>query len=79
MGQTSLDERGRIVIPKEAREKLGLKPNQRLLVRVREGEIVLRPPTGAGEFIAELRGCVTGSRIKPSELKEMWGVKHANH
>ena len=79
MGEILLDERGRIVIPKEARKKLNLKPNQRLLVRVREGEIILKPPADAGEFIAKLRGCVSGSRIRPSELKEIWGIKHAHH
>lgn len=79
MGETLLDERGRIVIPKEAREKLNLKSNQRLLVRVREGKIILKPPADAGKFIAELKGCVKSSRIKPSELKEIWGTAHAHH
>lgn len=79
VGEILLDERGRIVIPKEAREKLNLKPNQRLLVRVKQGEIILKPPADAGKFIAELRGCVSGSRIKPSELKEIWGIKRAHH
>lgn len=79
MGEILLDEKGRIVIPKEAREKLNLKPNQRLLVRVREGEIILKPPADAGKFIAELKGCMSGSRIKPSELKEIWSIKHAHH
>ena len=79
MGETLLDERGRIVIPKEAREKLDLKPNQRLLVRVREGEIILKPPADAKKFITELKGCVSGSKVKPSELKEIWGIRHARH
>ena len=79
MGLTSLDDRGRVVIPKELREKLGLKPNQHLLIEVRGEEIVLRPALDVEKFIAELKGCVHGSRIKPLELKEIWGVRHANH
>ena len=43
MGLTSLDDRGRVVIPKELREKLGLRPDQRFLVEVRGEEIVWKP------------------------------------
>jgi len=42
-------------------------------------EIVLKPMLDVEKFIAELRGCVRGSRIRPRELKEIWGVKHAHH
>ena len=79
MGLTSLDDRGRVVIPKELREKLGLRPDQRFLVEVRGEEIVLKPAVDAEKFIAELKGCVHGSRIKPHELKEIWGARHAHH
>jgi AbrB family looped-hinge helix DNA binding protein len=79
MGETLIDKRGRIVIPKEVREKLNLKSNQRLLVQIRRGEIVLKPSADAGKFITELKGCVKGSRVKPSELKEIWGIAHAHH
>lgn len=79
MGQTLLDERGRVVIPKEIREKLDLKPNQSLIVEVRGKEVVLKPVLDVENFIAELKGCVRRSRIKPSELKEIWGIAHAHH
>ncbi|RLI41043.1 hypothetical protein DRO64_08110, partial [Candidatus Bathyarchaeota archaeon] len=73
MGLTSLDDRGRVVIPKELREKLGLRPDQRFLIEVRGDEIVLKPALDVEKFIAELKGCVHGSRIRPHELKEIWG------
>ncbi|MGB9659585.1 MAG: AbrB/MazE/SpoVT family DNA-binding domain-containing protein [Nitrososphaerales archaeon] len=79
MGLTSLDKRGRVVIPKELRKRLGLKPNQSMLIEVRGKEIVLKPALEVEKFIAELRGCVQGSRIKPSKLKEIWGIKHAHY
>ena len=79
MGSTSLDDRGRIIIPKEIREKIGLRPNQRIIIEVRGGEIVLRPSLSLESFVRELRGCIHGSRIRPDRLKEIWGVKHDNH
>lgn len=74
-----LDGRGRVTIPKQLRERLGLKPDQELLVESREREIVLKPALEPEKFIEELRGCVSGSRISPSELKEIWGTIHAHH
>jgi len=79
MGITSFDDRGRVVIPKELRDKLDLKPDQNLIIEVRDGEIVLRPSFRVEEFAAELRGCIRRSQIKPDELKEIWGVAHAHH
>jgi len=78
MGVTLLDKRGRVVIPKELREKLDLKPDQSILIEVRGKEVVLKPALRAERFIEELKGCVHGSRIRPSELKEIWGVAHAH-
>lgn len=79
MGELVIDERGRVVIPKEIREKLNLRPSQKLIVQLREKEIVLKPAVDVEQFIAELKGCVHGSRVKPSELKEIWGATHAHH
>jgi len=79
MGELIIDERGRVVIPKEIREKLDLKTNQKLIVQAREREIILKPAVNAEQFIHNLKGCVHGSRIKPSELKEIWGIEHAHH
>ena len=77
MGLSSLDKRGRIVIPKEFRQELGLKPDQTVIIELRGREIILKPALEVDKFIEELRGCVHGSRIEPSELKEIWGTAHA--
>ena len=42
-GTTTVGERGQIVIPKEAREKLKLKTGDRFLVIEHYGKIVLMP------------------------------------
>ncbi len=36
-----LDERGRVTIPREVRERLGLKPGDRLLIKVQDDAIVM--------------------------------------
>jgi AbrB family looped-hinge helix DNA binding protein len=47
-----------VVIPKELREKLKLKPGQKLYIYEREGELLLSPPRP----ITELRGIAKGIR-----------------
>ena len=79
MGLSSLDKRGRVVIPKELRQELGLKPDQTVIIELRGREIILKPALEVDKFIEELRGCVHGSQIEPSELKEIWGTAHAHH
>lgn len=77
--KTSIDDRGRVTIPREIRRKLDLKKDQNLTVELRNKEIVLKPALQMEEFMSQLRGCVKGSRLKPTELKEIWGVTHAHN
>jgi len=79
MGEATIDERGRIVIPNEVRSELNLRPEQRLKVSTKGKELVLSPEVGADEFIAQLSGCVHGSTLKPEELKSIWGAGHDHH
>lgn len=77
--ETDLDERGRIVIPQELRERLKLRPAQKLRVEARDNEIVLQALIEPENFINELKGCVSRSKVKSEELKEIWGVRHSHH
>ncbi len=68
----TLAERGQIVIPKEARDALGLKPGARLQLRIEGGRLVIEKKVqldlsrwvgkavdeglSTGEALAELRG-----------------------
>jgi AbrB family looped-hinge helix DNA binding protein len=79
MGEAVIDERGRIVIPNEIRVEFKLRPQQRLRISTRGKELVLSPEIGVDEFISGLRGCVRGSKIKPEDLKAIWGVGHPHH
>jgi len=76
MGEAVIDDRGRIVIPREIREELGLRSNQKLWISTKGDELVLSPEIGPDEFASGLRGCVQGSKIKPENLKQIWSVNH---
>lgn len=78
MGEATIDERGRIVIPNEVRAKLHLRPEQRLRVTAKGQEIVLTPEIDREEFVTQLRGCVRGSKVKPEDLKGIWDVGHSH-
>ncbi|RLI18918.1 hypothetical protein DRO49_01600, partial [Candidatus Bathyarchaeota archaeon] len=53
-GITRRDERGRIVIPKEYRERLGLRPEQEFLIEIRGDELILKPAVSVETFIEKL-------------------------
>lgn len=78
MEEATLDKWGRVIIPREIRETLGLRPNQKLIVETKGKEIVLRPVIQVETFSKELRGCVHGSKVEPMKLKENWGITHAH-
>ena len=53
-GTTIVGERGQIVIPKEAREKLKLKSGDRFLVIEHYGKIVLIPENEMRSMVAQI-------------------------
>ena len=71
MGSVTVEGRGRISIPKELREKLGIRGGEKLRVEERNGEIVLRPEK-SGETLKQLEGIVEESEIDPMEVKRIW-------
>ena len=78
--ETELDERGRILIPSDLREELRLRADQKFSIEaLGDKKLVIQPLLDPEEFISEMKGCVSGSRVKPETLKEIWGVKHPHH
>jgi AbrB family looped-hinge helix DNA binding protein len=78
MGETTrIDDKGRVTVPKQIRERLNLRPNQDLYVELREREIVLKLAPTVKEFASSLKGCVSGPTMDPLELKKMWDVSNA--
>ncbi|HKZ39572.1 MAG TPA: AbrB/MazE/SpoVT family DNA-binding domain-containing protein [Candidatus Hodarchaeales archaeon] len=74
MGLLEIDERGRLTIPKEEREKLGLYPGKKVTISIKQGELVVRPCITPEDFIKELRGCVRllASDSEALKIKEIW-------
>lgn len=46
-----MDEQGRVLIPQELREALGLRPGETLDAELEEGSLVLRPQAAGAELV----------------------------
>lgn len=74
MEEVTVDDRGRILIPKEIRDHLGLQPGSGARMEIEEGRLIITPPISPEEFIRRMEGCITeGEPVSdPLKLKEMW-------
>lgn len=70
--EIEIEDRGRILIPKELREEFHLRPKQRLIIEKRGKEIILKPSINKNKFVFELKGCVKKPKMKPMEIKKIW-------
>jgi len=75
--EVMIDEKGRILIPKETREKIGLKTGGKARLKVEKEKLVIMPPITAEEFIKEMEGCISegAPTINPLDLKKIWEPK----
>ncbi len=74
MGKSIVEERGRVLIPKDIREELNLRPGQHVIVEKGENCITIRPAIDMKQFSSELRGCVKKSKIHPNDVKKIWNM-----
>ncbi len=73
MGKSEMDERGRVTIPKEIREKAGLKSGDKLRLTADKDKVTIEKEVNIEKFIGELKGCITvRGEIDPLKLKEIW-------
>jgi len=79
--ERSLDEKGRITIPKPLRERLGIEPGDRVSVDVEGGRIVVKPhgTVSREKFIDTMEGCLSRETrasnapdVDPTDLKDEW-------
>lgn len=63
--QTTISSKFQVLIPKQTRERLQLKPKQKLTVVEKDGMIILIPQTGLDDLRGIARGAdVSGYREK---------------
>jgi len=66
-----VEDRGRVIIPKAVRDKLGIRGGEKMKVKEKDGEVVMRP-VRSGDSLKELKGVVKKSDVDPMEVKEIW-------
>lgn len=76
---TTVDERGRVLIPKDLREATGVIPGRSVRVFEEDGEIRIRPQLSPEEAIKSLFGAINeetrdpdADPIDPLDLKRIW-------
>lgn len=72
MGIGVIEERGRVVVPKNIRDEIKLKPGQKVIIERSGNSIIIRPAVEFKKFSSELKGCVKKSKIKPMDIKNIW-------
>ena len=72
--ELTIDNKGRVLIPKKIRDKIGLQTGGKAQLKIEKNHIIIMPPTSPEEFIKEMEGCITENTptIDPLNLKKMW-------
>lgn len=76
-----IDERGRVTLPAEVRETLGIGPSNELVAEEREGGLLLYKKITPSEFMSEARELqekIKASKIAKEDalkVKEIWKAK----
>ena len=72
--EVTVDDKGRVLIPKEFRDKVGLRVGGKARLKIEKENIIIIPPISPEEFIKELEGCIKEGTptIDPLKLKKMW-------
>ena len=79
MGKIELDDRGRLTIPAGIREKLKLKPGDKLSIEIENDKILKLQKTPTKEEIFQnLIGCIKTPQDKPITIKEIKGIWKTN-
>jgi len=72
--EVTVDNKGRVQIPKAIRDRVGLRVGGRARLKIEKENIVIMPPISPEEFIKEMEGCIKEGvpEMDPLNLKKMW-------
>ena len=70
--EVTVDKKGRILIPKEVRYKVGLRTGGKARLKIEKRNIVIMPLISPEELIEEMEGCIREGNptIEPLKLKK---------
>lgn len=76
---STVDERGRIVLPKDLRQAHGLTPGRPVIIESSEEGLIVRPALPLNEALDRLTGAINDSTrrpgaraVDPLDLKRQW-------
>ena len=79
MGKVEIDDRGRITLPAEIREKLQLRSGEKLTIKTNSDNIITLQKKPSKELIFKnLVGCIKTSieeKPTPETIKSIWKIK----
>jgi AbrB family looped-hinge helix DNA binding protein len=69
-----VDSKGRLLIPKEMRKKVGLRVGGKARLRIENNNIVIIPLVSPEGFIKEMEGCLKEGKptLDPFDVKKIW-------
>jgi AbrB family looped-hinge helix DNA binding protein len=72
--EVTVDKKGRVLIPKEIRDEVGLQAGGKARLKIEKENIIVMPPISPEEFIKGMEGCIREGTpaIDPLKLKKMW-------
>ena len=71
VGIRTVGKKGQVTIPKEIREKFGLKEGSKVSFEIKEDEIVIKPEKSGKDFVEEWCSIVKKKLDKPIDLRRL--------
>ena len=72
---STIDDRGRLTIPQEIRDKLQLVSGTKVSFELSDGQLIIRKAISRREFVQHFSGIISGPE-EDEDLKKIW-VKEA--